>query len=146
MRWDKQNQLATDQAVTASAVTENSYQKQSAAQDISIGRKLGVLFIVKVAAGASSNWTFEAIQADVTALTTNVEALASSPSYAAAALTVGVQIFVPFPEGSIDRLHLGGRIIPASGGTETITVDAYLVPEDEVPYYKAFPKVVDAEV
>ena len=146
MRWDKQNQLSSDQAFTATAVTTNSYQKQSAAQDISIGRKMALLFIVKVAAGAGSSWTFQAMQADNTALTTNAEILASSEVKTAATLTVGVQVVVRIPEGSLDQLHIGGKLVSAGAGTETITCDCYLVPEDEIPFYKAFPKVIDAAV
>ncbi len=142
MIQDIENQLAKDQAFTATAVTEHSYQKQSAAQDISIGRLMCLLWIVKVAAGASSNWTFQAVQADVTALTTNVENLATSRSYTAAELVVGAKVIVPIPQGSMDQLHIGGRATVASGGTETCTLDCYLCPLDEVEAYKSFPKVV----
>ncbi len=145
MLFDKENQLSVNQAFTATAVTEHSYQKQSAAQDISIGRMMAIVFIVKVAAGAGSTWSFAAVQADVSALTTNLEVLAVSHDYLAAALTVGTVIVVPFPQGSMSRLHIGGKAFGATG-TVTLTADCYLMPLDEVPVFKSFPKVVDAAV
>jgi len=130
MRYDIENQLCNAQAFTASAVSTNSYQKQSAAQDLSIGRRMAVMYVVVVAAGTGSTWNLQAVQADVTALTTNIEVLGT------------VQVEVPIPQGTMTRLHLGARAIPESGGTETVTLDAYLVPQEEIPYFRTFPKVV----
>jgi hypothetical protein len=145
MRWDLENQLSAAQAFTGSAtVSTNSYQKQSAAQDLSIGRKMCVVCIPTVAAGAGSTHTLDVIQADVTALTTNKEVIATL-SVLAAALTVGSVHVIPIPEGVMDRLHLGFQNT-ATGGTTTVTLDAYLVPFDEVPKYKSFPKVVIPQV
>ncbi len=146
MLQDIENQLAKDQAFTADAVTEHSYQKQSAAQDPSIGRMMCLLFVVKVAAGAGSTWSFQAVQADVTALTTNVEILASSALILAADLPVGAKVAVPIPQGSLDRLHVGGKATVETGGTETITLDCYYCPLDEVEAFKSFPRVPAAPV
>lgn len=145
MRFDVENQLCSAQAFTGAAtVSTNSYQKQSAAQDISIGRRMAILVMPTVSAGAGSTVLLEAVQADVTALTTNIEVL-SSVSVAAADFIVGSQHEVPIPQGVMDRLHLGLRVT-ITGGTTTATLDAYLVPQDEIAKYKSFPKVVDAEV
>ena len=144
MRFDKENQLSDAQAWTATAVSTNSYQKQSAAQDISIGRRYSIIVIPTVAAGAGSTHVLAAVQADVTALTTNIEVLGSI-TVLAAALTVGSVHEIPIPQGTMTRLHLGFRNT-ISGGTETLTADVYLVPQDEVHMYKSFPKVVNAEV
>jgi len=144
MRWDIENQLSAAQAWTATAVSTNSYQKQSAAQDISIGRQYSIIVIPTVAAGAGSTHTLAAVQADVTALTTNIEVLASIVVLAAA-LTVGSVHEIPIPQGVMDRLHLGFRNTIANG-TTTLTADVWLVPSDEVPRYKSFAKVVTAEV
>lgn len=144
MRFDVQNQLSSAQAFTGAAtVSTNSYQKQSAAQDISIGRRMSVMVIFR-AAGAGTTHTLSAIQADDTALSTNKEVLASV-SIATSALKIGEPYEVQFPNGSMTRLHLGFQH-SATGGTTTATIDAYLVPSDEIPKYKAFPKVVDAAV
>ena len=144
MRWDKENQLCDAQAFTGTAVSTNSYEKQSAAQDLSIGRQYSLVVIPTVAAGAGSTHTLAAVQADVTALTTNIEVLGSIVVLAAA-LTVGSVHVIPIPQGTMDRLHLGFRNTIASG-TTTVTLDVYLVPDDEIPFYKSFPKIVDAEV
>lgn len=145
MRFDSQNQLCVAQAFTGAAtVSSNSYQKQSAAQDLSIGRQMSLICIPTVAAGAGSTHTLEVVQADNTALTTNLEVLASI-TVAAAALTVGSVHEIPIPKGVMDQLHIGFRNT-ATGGTTTVTLDVYLVPSDEVAKYKSFPKVVDAEV
>jgi len=145
-RFDYQNQICRAQAFTGAAtVSAHSYQKQSAAQDLSIGRRMSILVLPTVDAGAGSTVLLEAVQADVTALTTNIEVL-SSISVAAADFVVGKEFEVPFPLASMDRLHLGLRVT-ITGGTTTATLDAYIVPSDEIAgAYKSFPKVVDAEV
>lgn len=145
MRFDIENQLSVEQAFTGAAtVSTHSYEKQTAAQDLSIGRRMALLLLPTVAAGAGSTHTMEVIQADNAALTTNVEVLATK-SIAAAALTVGSAHELPIPQGVMTRKYLGFRNT-STGGTTTVTLDVYLVPQDEIPYYKSFPKVVDAEV
>jgi hypothetical protein len=145
MRFDVENQLCDEQAFTGAAtVSENSYKKQSAAQDLSIGRRMALLVLPTVAAGSGSTHTLEAIQADDAALTSNVEALASV-SVAAADLALGDEIEIPIPQGVMTKQYLGFRNT-ATGGTTTVTLDVYLVPQDEIAKYKSFPKVVDAEV
>lgn len=145
MRFDIENQLSVAQAFTgAAAVSTNSYQKQSAAQDISIGRRMALLVLPTVAQGAGSTMTVEVIQADDAALTSNVEAL-SSVDVVAANMTLGDQLEVPIPQGVMTKQFLGARVTLASG-TTTITADIYLVPQDEIAQYKSFVKVNDAEV
>lgn len=143
MGLDLENQLDVDHAYTATAVSTNSYAKQTAAQDLSIGRRMALLVFVKVAAGAGSTHLMEAIQADDAALTVNVEVL-GSVSKLAAALTVGAIIEIPIPQGVMSRKYLGFRNT-ISGGVTTVTLDVYLVPQDEIALvYKSFPKVVNA--
>jgi hypothetical protein len=139
MRWDFENQLSVNQAFTgAAAVSTHSYQKQSAAQDIGIGRRLALLVAPSVAGGAGSSSLIEAIQADDAALTSNVEVL-SSVTIAAALLTVGSYHEVPIPQGKMTKQFLGARIT-ITGGTTTLTANIYIVPQDEIPAFKAFPK------
>jgi len=143
--FDKENQLSDGQAFTGSAtVSTNSYKKQSAAQDISIGRRMALLLIPTVAAGAGSTHTLEVIQADNAALTSNVESL-NSISKVAADLTAGKMIEIPIPERVMDKQYLGFRHT-ATGGTTTITCDVYLVPQDEIAEYKSFPKNITVSV
>jgi len=145
MRFDIENQLSVAQAFTGAAtVSTNSYQKQSAAQDLSIGRRMSLLVMATVNAGSGSTHTLEAIQADNSTLTSGVEVL-STVSVLAAAFILGKEIEVPIPQGVMTKEFLGFRNT-SSGGTTTVTADCYLVPSDEIANYKAFPKVVDAAV
>lgn len=145
MRFDVQNQLSVEQEFTGSAtVSTNSYKKQSAAQDISIGRRMALLLLPTVNAGAGSTHTLDVIQADDAALTSNVEVLATVTKLAAA-LTVNDQVEIPIPQGVMTKQYVGFRHT-AANGTTTLTADVYLLPQDEIAEYKSFPKVNDAEV
>lgn len=145
MRFDIENQMSVAQAFTGAAtVSTNSYQKQSAAQDISIGRRMALLCMVTTAAGAGSTHTMEAIQADDAALTTNKEVLATV-SILAAVLIKGYAFEIPIPQGVMTRTYLGFQNT-STGGTTTVSLDVYLVPQDEIPKFKSFPKNVDAVV
>lgn len=148
MMFDVQNQLSTAQAFTgAGTVSTNSYQLANYngnKPDPSIGRRMSLLGIVTTAAGSGSTHTMDAIQADNAALTSNVAVLATV-SILAATLTVGYHFVIPIPQGSISQLFLGFRNT-ATGGTTTVSLDVYLVPDDEIPKFKTFSKVVDAAV
>lgn len=145
MRFDIENQLSAAQAFTGSAtVSTNSYEKQSAAQDIANGRRMALMCAVTVAAGSGSTHTMDLIQADNAALTSNKEVLVSK-SILAAVLVVGYVFEIGLPPLANDKQYIGFQNT-SSGGTTTVTLDVYLVPEDEIPYFKTFPKVVDAEV
>lgn len=145
MRFDVENQLSVAQAFTGAAtVSTNSYQKGSAAQDLSIGRRMSLLALVTTAAGAGSTHTLEVIQADDAALTTNVTSLVSV-SKTAAQLLLGAAIELPIPQKSMTQKFLGFRDT-STGGATTVSLDVYLVPADEIPAFRSFPKVVDALV
>lgn len=145
MRFDYENWICSAQAFTGAAtVSENAYEKQTAAQDLSIGRRYSMIFVPTVAAGAGSTHTLEVVQADNAALTSNLEVLATLTKLAAT-LTVGAVIEIPIPQGVMTKKYLGFRNT-ATGGTTTVTADVFFMPQDEIPYYKPFVKVVDAEV
>ena len=145
MRFDLENQLSVEQAFTGSAtVSTNSYKKQSAAQDLSIGRRMALLVLPTVSAGAGSTHTLDCIQADNAALTTNKEVIATV-SKAAADLTTADVIEIPIPQGVMSRQYIGFQNT-STGGTTTVTLDVYFVPQDEIALYKSFPKINDAEV
>lgn len=140
MLFDKENQLSVAQAFTGTAtVSTNSYKKQSAAQDISIGRRMALWVMPTVAAGAGSTHVLEVIQADNAALNSGVESLASV-TVLAADLVPGSPVELPIPQGVMDKEFIGFRN-SATGGTTTVTLDVYLMPQDEIPKYKTFPKV-----
>ncbi len=145
MRFDIENQLSVAQAFTGAAtVSTHSYQKQTAAQDISIGIRMSLLLLVTTAAGAGSTHTMDVIQADDAALTVNVEVLGTI-TVLAAALVVGAAFELPIPQGTMTRKFIGFRNT-STGGTTTVSLDVYLVPANEIPKFKSFPKAVDAVV
>lgn len=144
MRFDAENELCGSQAFTgATTVSENAYEKQTAAQDLSIGRRMALLVYFE-AAGAGTTHTLRAVQADNAALTSNKEAL-STVAIATDDIPADGFVEVPIPQGVMDKRYLG-LDHAASGGTTTATISCWLVPQDEIPKYKSFPKVVDAEV
>lgn len=144
-RFDVENQLSVNQAFTGAAtVSTHSYMKQSAIQDLSIGRRMALLVMPTVNAGTGSTVTIEAIQADDAALTSNAEALASV-SILAASFIKGVEFEVPFPQGSMSKQYLGARVTIANG-TTTASMDIYFVPQDENAKFKSFAKINDAAV
>lgn len=145
MRFDIENQLSVAQAFTGAAtVSTHSYKKQTAAQDISIGRRMALLVAATVDAGAGSTHTLEVIQASDAALTADITVL-GTVTVLAADFTTGEAIELPIPQGVMSEMYLGFRHT-ATGGTTTVTADVYLVPQDEIPMYKSFPKINDAEV
>jgi hypothetical protein len=150
MFFDVQNQLSVAQAFTGSLTVSTSsygianYSAVANKPDISIGRRMSLLGIVSTAAGSGSTHTMNAIQADNAALTSNVNTLATV-TIAAATLTVGYHFVIPIPQGSINQLFLGFSN-SSTGGTTTVSLDVYLVPDEEIPKFKTFPKVVDAAV
>jgi hypothetical protein len=141
MRFDIENQLSVIQSFVATAVSTNSYQKQTAAQDISIGRRMSLLVLCTVAAGAGSSHVLECIQADDAALTSNVNSVNALPAIAAANLVPGTAFEIPIPQGTLNQQFIGFRDT-ITGGTTTVTLDVYLVPADEIPKYKSFVNVV----
>lgn len=144
MNFDIENQVCVAQAFTgAAAVSAHSYQKQSAEQDLSIGRRMAFLILPVVNAGVGSTLLIEAIQSAATALT-SADVL-SSISIAAADFVLGKQFELPIPQGTMSKQHLGIRVT-ITGGTTTATLDAYLVPQDEIAKYKSFPKAVNVDI
>lgn len=145
IRHDVENQLSVLQAFTGVAtVSTNSFQKQSAAQDISIGRRMALWVLPVVAAGAGSTVQVECIQATDALLTTSIDSLASI-SIPAAQFVPGAQFEVPIPQGVMSKQFIGARVT-ITGGTTTATIDIYLVPQDEIVRYKDFPKIYTAAV
>ena len=145
MRFDIQNQLCRAQAFTGAAtVSDYAYKKQSAAQDLSIGRLMCVVVFPTVAAGGGSTHTWEVVQAANKDLNSGLEVIATAVVLAAN-MTVGDKVVIPIPQGSMSKQYIGLRNT-STGGTTTVTADAYLMPLDEVDAFKSFPKVVDAAV
>jgi len=145
MQFDKENQVSNAQAFTGTAtVSTNSFDKGTAARDLSMGRRMAMLVLPTVAAGAGSTHTLEVIQATDSALTVSVDILASV-SVLAAGLPVGAKIEIPIPQGVMTKRYVGFRNT-STGGTTTLTADVYLMPQDEIDLFRSFPKVNIASV
>ena len=149
MRFDIGNQLSAAQAFTgANTVSTNSYDLgtySGNAPDPSIGRLMAILVLVTVAAGAGSTHEFDAIMATSADLATSATVLVARTGLLAASLGAGQALILPIPQGTVSKRYLGYQN-SSSGGTTTITCDAYYMPLDEIPKYKSFIKVVDAVV
>ncbi len=143
MLHDLQDQVSVAQAFTATAVSTNAIDMFTASSDFTIGRRMAMLAVPTVAAGAGSTHVLAVVQADDAALTTNVEVLGSI-TVLAAALTVGSYHEIPIPQGVKTRRYIGFRDT-ISGGATTVTLDVFLVPQDEINKYKSFTKVVHAD-
>ena len=144
MRFDIANQLSAAQAFAGTATqSTNAYQKQTAAQDISIGRRMSLLVMPTVAAGASSSWLLSAVQDDDGA-GTNL-AILTSITVLAASLIPGAAFEIPIPSGSMSQKCISLQAT-GTGGTTTVTLDCYLIPSDEFPSYKSFVNVVPVSI
>lgn len=143
MRFDYENQICENQAFTGAAtVSDDSFKKASAAQDISIGRRMALLVMSgdTEIGDETADHVLEVIQADDADLTTNVEVLASV-TVKGALLLKGQEVELPIPQGVMSREYLGFRHSATGGSDQTATLDVYVVPQDEIPKYKSFPKV-----
>jgi hypothetical protein len=145
MRFDKECQLSVAQAFTASAVSTNSYDKKTAAQDLSIGSLMALSVWAAVAASGGASWKLDAIQADDAALTSNVEVIGTI-TVADADLVKGNELTIPIRQGAMTKRYLGFRAAPTGGSSPGVTLDVYLMPLDEIPVkHKGFPKVVGSD-
>ena len=151
---DKLARLASDQAVTVTAVTTDSFPLMKAGRNIGAGKQtLGIRFTVKVAAAVAGteNYTFQAVSATASNGTTNQQLLGQSALYAvssgeiaAGSLAAGQTVTVPIPPDRISATatHIAGRLLTANSAA--ITVDADLVALDETDSWKAYPAAITA--
>jgi hypothetical protein len=114
---DKQLTLSDNQVVTATAVSTNSLDtgNTNPLRNIGIGEPLFVVFstlLAALAAGAATV-TFEVIQADDAALTTNVEVLVGSAAIPKASIVVGYGLSFVVPQNT--RRFLGVRYTIGTG-------------------------------
>ena len=115
---DKQLTVADEQAVTATAVSTNFFDSGATPpiRDVGAGQEVYMVFTVDeaVTAAGAATVTFEVVQADDAAGTTNVEVLAASAAIGKAALTLGAEPFaVVLPSNT--RRFIGARFTVATG-------------------------------
>ena len=149
---DAQTQLWNATALTIDAVSTNAYDLGADAvasatrRDPAIGEPLVIVLTVGVAAkvsGTTETYEFQVIQADDSALTTNVEILAKYPftnTQAAALLKAGAIIVMPIPPGSVTRRYLGAQF--DGSNTPTITVSAYITLQSMVQMTRSYATLI----
>lgn len=125
---DAQTLLSDAQALTATAVSTNSYDKGAAGNDIAAGEPLGIELTVDVAADITSGnetYVFSPCDDDNAALSSAAALYACT--LAAALLTAGAQFVLPIPKGLSTQRYLG-LAYTLGGTTPTITVTASIKP------------------
>lgn len=141
MFFDKENQLSTAQALSAtSTVSADSYDFKSTVGDPSIGEQMSGMVVPKTIVTGTNTFQVQIVQADDAALTTNLKVIAESP--ASLALAIDTPVIVPIPQGSITQRYVGFRYL--NPGSATVTVDAHLVETKNVAKNPFFPKVVNS--
>ena len=138
MILDSQALLSDAQAVSADAVSTNTYDSGAAGNDVSIGEPLVVMLTVDVAADGTTTdetYEFQVIQ--------SANANLSSPDvlcYRAigyASLTAGSKHVIPIPMASKTKRYLGLNY-NVGGTTPSVTVTAAIVPSSFADQYKNY--------
>lgn len=130
MILDKQLMVSDAQAVTATAVSTNAIDTQLASpiRDVGTGEEMRMVItcgLAALAAGAAVV-TFEVIQADDAALTTNVEVLAGTGPIGKAAIVAGyTALDIVLPRNT--RRYIGVRYTVGTGPLTQGTFSAGLV-------------------
>ncbi len=149
---DAQTQVWSSAALSVDAVSTNAYDlgpdavANATRRDPSIGEPLCAVLTVGVAAkvsGTTETYEFQVIQADDSALTSNVEILAKYPfttAQATALLIVGAIIVLPVPPHSVTKRYLGLQFDGAN--TPTITVSAFFTAMKMVQAQRAYPTLI----
>lgn len=133
MIMDKETTLWDAAALSADAVSTNSYDMGSATRDISNGEPLGVVVTVDVAADDTTGdetYQFDLIQsanADLSSADILISRLFGQTEVNAGLLAAGKQFVIPVPMQSITKRYLGLNF-NGSGTTPTITVTAWIAP------------------
>lgn len=138
MRVDALNQLSDAQAFTATAVSTNTYDSETAGNDMSIGEELVLAVAVDVAADFTTGdetYTLQLIQSAAANLG-SPDVLASR-AILAADLTAGSTHYLPLPQGSKTKRYLGYQLV-AAGTTPTVTLTAFLQPASMIDKQKFY--------
>lgn len=145
MILDAQTMLSDAQALTATAVSTNTYDTQSATNEIGAGEGLGLVIFVGVAADATTadeTYQFQLIQsANANLSSQDVIAQTDTSFVTRATLTAGRYIVIPIPAGAKTKRYLGARYV-LGGTTPTITVDAFIHPLSMIQAQNYYPDAI----
>lgn len=126
-------------ALTADAVTTNTYDSGAAGTDLTIGEGLVAVVQVDVAADTTTGdetYEFQVIQS-ANANLSSADILGSI-TRTAAQLTAGSLHYLPVPQASKTKRYLGLNF-NGGGTTPTITVTAWFAPSTSLQAHKAYP-------
>lgn len=143
MIQDAQTLLSDAQALTATAVSTNTYDTGAAGNEIIAGEPLCIVFTVDVAADTASGdetYQFQAIQSANANLSSQDVLVQTDTSFITrATLIAGYKLVLAIPPGLKTKRYLGARYV-LGGTTPTLTVTAALVPLNMVEVQKSYPK------
>lgn len=143
MFHDIQNQLSVKQAVAnvTPVISTDVYDTgKVGGSDISIGGKTGIsaLVVPTTVTVATGGFTVDVIQS----ATNNMASpdVIATRIFLAADMIVDKRLEIPIPQGSISKQFLAIRYTGGNAALNTV-VSGYLVPTQEIPAWKPFPKV-----
>lgn len=143
MFLDTQTLLSDAQALTATAVSTNTYDSGASTNEIGAGEPLAAVFTVDVAADTASGdetYQFQIIQSANANLSSQDVLVATDTSFITrSTLVAGYKLIIPLPHGLKSKRYLGVRYV-LGGTTPTLTVTCNLVPLNTVEVQKSYPK------
>lgn len=138
MRVDALNQLSDAQALTATAVSTNTYDSETAGNDMSIGEELVLAVAVDVAADfTTGNETYELQIIQSAAADLSSPDVLAARAILAADLTAGSTHYLGMPSGSKTKRYLGARYV-LGGTTPTLTLTTFLQPGSMIDKQKFY--------
>lgn len=135
---DAQCTLSDAQALTATALSTNAYDSGAAANDIFVGRPLGLMVTNDVAADFTTGdetYTVQVIGSAAAALTSPT--VLASRTYLAADRAVNALIVVPIPPLTKILRYIGANYV-LGGTTPSVTVTAVIQPLDMIDARKYY--------
>lgn len=139
MILDAQNKYSDAQVVTGSVASTNVIDHLASPSGLGAGKEMMIFASIIAATLDTGNVTVTLNTSDAEAFGSGVVALASK-ELTPAEMTVGAKIHIPIPP---DYKALRYTRLNFVAGTNSITVDAYLVPQDHQDQYFASKAAVE---
>lgn len=136
---DNNLRLGSAQAFTSTGgVATNTYVLPAAGVDIAVGEPMMIRFTLTAVSGVAGTLQFQVVTATNADGTTGQVVLVDTPALTDTTLAIGSVIDIPIPPGRIaaTATHLTGKIVLASSGTCTATID--LIPMIAGDTYKVY--------
>lgn len=125
---DNLTRLVDSQAFTVTAVATNTFVLGHTGEDISAGEPMAVRFTLEAVSAVSGTLQFQVVTATASDGTTGSVVIVETVAITDTVLSVGKTIDLIIPPGQIPlrastATHLTGKIVIASSGTCTATID-----------------------